>query len=559
MRKPYAVPSGIKFRLCMILSLVLIVLLLAAPAYAETTKTGFVYETDENGEVTVTGYTGTSDVLRIPESIDGKPVTAIADFAFEGNTSIRKAVIPLSVKTIGANPFLNCTGLYVIYTPPQNEVFSTIEGSLYQISDKKLIAFPFIWNWYTIPDGVEIIGERALSGNTLQRVTLPDTVLEIRDRAFAGCTEITSVEGAQSCTVFGEGAFADCPKLETVTIPAGTKMIPDNAFRNCVNLKSLTLPTTVTSIGENAFSGCSALETISLPSSLRTMGERVFAGCTSLKKAELPGLLKSMGAAAYMGCSALESVKLPLSLKTIPDRAFEDCTALKNVTLNGVKTIGTEAFAGCGALRSLMLPEGLMEVGTGAFSDCTSLKSVTLPSTLTVIPDSMFINCSALSSVTLPKSLKEIQSNAFGNCGKLYDIRIPASVTHIDSDAFTSYYFFFMCVEPDSYAQHFAAYEGICYYYPTSRDWLTAAARKKAFGTVGNSVSFGSYEQDNNPANGKEEIEWIVLDVQGDRSLLISKYALDCKKYNTEWTDGTWESCSLRKWLNSDFLNAAFS
>ncbi len=88
---------------------------------------------------------------------------------------------------------------------------------------------------------------------------------------------------------------------------------------------------------------------------------------------------------------------------------------------------------------------------------------------------------------------------------------------------------------------------------------IAAAARKAAFTTIGNTVSFGTYEQDNNTANGKEEIEWVVLATEGDKSLLISKYALDCQPYNTKYTDVTWETCSLRKWLNETFLNTAFS
>lgn len=76
---------------------------------------------------------------------------------------------------------------------------------------------------------------------------------------------------------------------------------------------------------------------------------------------------------------------------------------------------------------------------------------------------------------------------------------------------------------------------------------------------TGDYVFFGAYEQDNNNSNGKEAIEWLVLDIKDGKTLLISKYALDSKQYNTSSTDVTWESCTLRKWLNSDFLNAAFS
>lgn len=75
----------------------------------------------------------------------------------------------------------------------------------------------------------------------------------------------------------------------------------------------------------------------------------------------------------------------------------------------------------------------------------------------------------------------------------------------------------------------------------------------------GDTVFFGAYEQDNNTSNGKEDIAWLVLEVKDGKALVVSKYALDCKQYNTSNTDVTWETCTLRKWLNNDFINAAFS
>lgn len=77
--------------------------------------------------------------------------------------------------------------------------------------------------------------------------------------------------------------------------------------------------------------------------------------------------------------------------------------------------------------------------------------------------------------------------------------------------------------------------------------------------SVGDTIVFGSYEQDNDTSNGKEEIEWLVLAKKDNRLLVTSQYALDCQQYNTSHTGVTWESCTLRKWLNEDFFNAAFS
>ena len=76
---------------------------------------------------------------------------------------------------------------------------------------------------------------------------------------------------------------------------------------------------------------------------------------------------------------------------------------------------------------------------------------------------------------------------------------------------------------------------------------------------AGDYVLFGNYEQDNNTTNGKEHIEWLVLAKKNNKILVISKYVLDCQQFNTKLKDVTWETCTLRKWLNSDFISAAFS
>ena len=74
---------------------------------------------------------------------------------------------------------------------------------------------------------------------------------------------------------------------------------------------------------------------------------------------------------------------------------------------------------------------------------------------------------------------------------------------------------------------------------------------------VPQTVEFGRYVQDKSGVDAP--IEWLVLELTPYRALLISKYALDCKPYNTSEAEVTWESCTLRKWLNEDFFNAAFS
>lgn len=76
---------------------------------------------------------------------------------------------------------------------------------------------------------------------------------------------------------------------------------------------------------------------------------------------------------------------------------------------------------------------------------------------------------------------------------------------------------------------------------------------------VGETVYFGNYEQDGDEDNGKEKIEWIVLDKKKNKVLLISKDILHVIPYNLLNTGIEWERCVLRKWLNNDFAKEAFT
>lgn len=84
-----------------------------------------------------------------------------------------------------------------------------------------------------------------------------------------------------------------------------------------------------------------------------------------------------------------------------------------------------------------------------------------------------------------------------------------------------------------------------------------AAALKRKF-SVGNHVTFGTYPQ-NEDDGDNTSIEWLVLARDGNKALLLSKYGLDAQSYNAKYEDVTWEKCTLRAWLNTTFLNEAFT
>lgn len=76
---------------------------------------------------------------------------------------------------------------------------------------------------------------------------------------------------------------------------------------------------------------------------------------------------------------------------------------------------------------------------------------------------------------------------------------------------------------------------------------------------IGKVVLFGSYEQDNVEDNGKEAIKWYVLDMDEEKILLLAVDLLDSVPYHETQSSVTWETCTLRQWMNDDFYNSAFT
>ena len=106
------------------------------------------------------------------------------------------------------------------------------------------------------------------------------------------------------------------------------------------------------------------------------------------------------------------------------------------------------------------------------------------------------------------------------------------------------------------YEEAYAVFGSICGYADTE---ALLSTDKNLMYLPGRTVLFGSYEQDNDLSNGQEAIEWTVLSNDGEKVLLLSRYALALMPYHYKRTDITWAACTLRKWLNGTFLKTAFS
>ena len=291
----------------------------------------------------------------------------------------------------------------------------------------------------TIPNSVTSIGDKAFSGcESLQSVTIPNSVTSIGDEAFWGCEYLQSITIPNSVTSIGDGAFMWCYSLQSVTIPNSVTNIGDYAFISCTSLQSVTILNSVTKIGDHAFEQCKSLQSVTIPNSVTSIGDEAFSDCKSLQSITIPNSVTSIGDKVFSGCESLQSVTIPNSVTSIGDKVFSGCESLQSVTIpNSVTKIGVEAFSVCKSLQSITIPNSVTSIGYEAFSFCASLQNVTIPNSVTKIGDGAFCWCKYLQSVTIPNSVTSIGYRAFEQCKSLQSVTIPNSVTSIGDQAFS--------------------------------------------------------------------------------------------------------------------------
>ena len=125
----------------------------------------------------------------------------------------------------------------------------------------------------------------------------------------------------------GKRAFTRCNYIEKVVIPDGVINIGEDAFFECRNLKSVTLPDNV-KISKYAFGCCTSLEKVSLPK-MDLISEGCFWFCLNLREVALKKGLKQIEKRAFYGCEKLQIINFPDSIESIDFEAFEK-TKIKN-------------------------------------------------------------------------------------------------------------------------------------------------------------------------------------------------------------------------------------
>jgi hypothetical protein len=231
-------------------------------------------------------------------------LTSIEYSAFSGCSGLTSIDLPASLTSIGVGAFSSCSGTFTT----NGGIYTTACGGKILIRDGT-----------TVVSGLREAGHVDLSSEM--------GFTSIDERAFSGCSGLTSIDLPASLTSIGDAAFAGCSDLTSIDLP-GLTSIGDYAFTGCRSLTSVSLPAGLTSIPYQAFSNCSGLTSIDLPVDLTSIGDRAFYGCSSLTSIDLPASLLSIGDQAFSGCSKLNSVTVRRDI--MPLTTLEDYSLFQN-------------------------------------------------------------------------------------------------------------------------------------------------------------------------------------------------------------------------------------
>ncbi|MBQ7851020.1 MAG: leucine-rich repeat domain-containing protein [Clostridia bacterium] len=475
-----------------LLLLTLLLALALSCALADYTCGDFKYTRLYSGTAEITGYSGDATELVIPPELDGYTVTSISAYSLSSWSTpacqtITSITLPSTIESVNSTLFHDCNQLQEIVVSPLNPTLATIDGVLFNKTDKQLLCFPqaYAAASYAIPQGVRSIAPYAfyLSVN-LTDVSIPDSVTEIGDHAFCYCRSLTGAVLPEGVKSLGTGAFGNCTSLKSVSLPCSMMDFPSDAFQNCYALEEFilphdhpsmfaidgvlfshwdmtllrcppsapfltsrlffmpgrqhyTIPYGTSRIAEYAFEGCVNLKSVSIPPSVRKIGEGAFYNCHSLKDVDIPHSVVSIGSGAFSSCSSLTDVTLPDSLREISSSMFAYCYDLHDVSIpDSVTVIGSYAFSNCNSLKNIALPDSLTQIDYQAFGDCISLKSIVIPDSVRHIAAEAFLNCDALQSVTIPGGIASIDEYTFAYCDSLTHIALPESISHISDSAF---------------------------------------------------------------------------------------------------------------------------
>lgn len=236
-------------------------------------------------------------------------VETIDSYAFSDCSSLTTVLFPPTLRTIGGSAFYNCASLETV----------------------------------DIPEGLQKVGASAFYGCGLRSLTLPNSVVELGNYAFAQNKQLTSIQ-----------------------LGTGINWIPTACFSSCNSLVSLDLPDFIEEIGPQAFMYCASLTNLNFTNTLRYIDTQAFYSCTGIEEVNVPDNVEEMGEGVFKYCSNLKKATIGSGIRELPKETFYECYSLSELNLkDGLETICRFNFANCESLHTLIIPSTVKVLENG--------------------------------------------------------------------------------------------------------------------------------------------------------------------------------------------------
>lgn len=382
------------------------------------------------------------------------------------------AKIPATVETIGDSAFAR-----ILWKLGKVEFASG--SKLKKIGN---CAFQYVYNLseFTIPDGVESIGDYAFDLVKFKSLEVPSSVTTIGTEAFVipSLRKITFKRDLSQSS--STDAVSYSPKamnsiqyrsLNKVIVPKGAVDAYKEIFTEQKNFITDVDNEFTAKVGDytysfeineaegntvtcNGFAGevTAKIQTLSLPAkvtvttndeqkeyTVSAIGKGAFSKC-DIQEVVIPNVLESIGENAFSSCNSLNKVTFAMDnsrLKTIGRNAFES-TGLTEIRIPAnVETIGMQAFfLSQIATVTFASASKLTNLGGAAFSS-TPLRTITIPASVTTLGNELFQNCNSLEAVEFEEnSHAELLSSIFYGCPLLKSLTLPAGVASVNNGTF---------------------------------------------------------------------------------------------------------------------------
>lgn len=305
------------------------------------------FENDIIDGFVITEYSGSDEIVTVPNEIGGIPVVEIGNEAFKDNSNLTFVSVPENIRKIGENTFLGCKNLKVV----------------------------------KLSNNVSVISSGAFeSCVSLEKIELPSNLKEINANLFSHCANLENVYIPSGIEKIDSRAFLDCPKISLIvdsknevykTIQNGKGLISKDG-KILVSYfgknSSISIYANFTEIAENAFYENKNLRTIQIPSTIKKIGENAFYGCKNLQIVDI----ESIGE-----WNKIEFVNIYANPLNYAKSFRLNGNLVKGLAFgSSVTEIKDFAYSGYKGLLSVTFGENIVSIGKEAFADCTNLRTI---------------------------------------------------------------------------------------------------------------------------------------------------------------------------------------